>query len=138
MAHENIWTGGRLIELTTQECWELLASRPVGRIAYDDGEGPVVLPVNHLVCDRTIRFRTAPHSTLARHVHGHRVAFQLDDVEEFHTSGWSVLVRGRASLADIDLRGGGDDAPMPWVEGNRPLIVEITPSEVTGRRLLGN
>ncbi|MEO5854179.1 MAG: pyridoxamine 5'-phosphate oxidase family protein [Nocardioides sp.] len=136
MAHENIWTGGRLIELTTQECWELLASRPVGRIAYDDGEGPVVLPVNHLVCDGTIRFRTAPHSTLASHVHGHRVAFQLDDVEEFHTSGWSVLVRGRAVLADLDLH--GEVELTTWVAGNRQLVVEITPTEVTGRRLIGN
>lgn len=138
MEHDGIWTAGRLIELTTEECWELLASRPVGRVAYDDGAGPVVLPVNHQVHDGTVRFRTAPHSTLAHRVHDHRVAFEIDDVEEFHSSGWSVLVRGRATLVDPDLRGDGDEGPTPWVEGNRPLIVEITPTEVTGRRLIGN
>ena len=137
MSNAVSWAGGRLIEIPEHECWELLASRPVGRVAFDDGAGPTVLPVNHAVVDEAVRFRTSPHSTLATHLAGQRVAFQLDDVDEFHQSGWSVLVRGRARLVDPVDEPGGDE-PAPWPAGQRPLLVEIEALSVTGRRLLAS
>ncbi|MET0526006.1 MAG: pyridoxamine 5'-phosphate oxidase family protein [Nocardioides sp.] len=135
MSNAPSWSGGRLIELPEQECWELIASRPVGRVAFDDGAGPTVLPVNHAVVAQAVRFRTAPHSALAAHLDGQRVAFEVDDVDEFHQSGWSVLVRGRARLLD---RADSQDQeePAPWPAGQRPLLVEIETFSVTGRRLL--
>lgn len=136
MGRDEGWNGGRLVEMTTEECWELLVSRPVGRVAYADADGPVVLPVNHSVTDQVIRFRTSPLSELARHVDGQRVGFQVDGTDDSHESGWSVLVRGRAALADVDLHERGGGRPTSWVGGNRLLVVEIKPDQVTGRRLL--
>jgi nitroimidazol reductase NimA-like FMN-containing flavoprotein (pyridoxamine 5'-phosphate oxidase superfamily) len=130
------WNGGRLVELDETECWELLASRVVGRIGYDDGSGPVVVPLNYQVLDGCIRVRTTPHSALGLHARDRRVAFEIDDVDNFHSSGWSVLVRGRASLVDLDVDVHAD-GPETWAAGNRPLLIEIDPEEVTGRRLLG-
>ena len=127
---------GNLVELDETECWELLASRVVGRIAYDNGSGPVILPLNYQVGDGCVRVRTTPHSVLGLRVRDRRVAFEVDDVDEFRSSGWSVLVRGRASLVDIDIDGRAE-GPEAWPEGNRPLVVEIDGHEVTGRRLLG-
>jgi hypothetical protein len=109
----------------------------VGRVAFDDVDGIAVLPVNHEVREKTIVFRTSPHSSIARRVNGEPVTFQVDDIEEFHQSGWSVMVRGRADIADIDLHGGALEGPVPWPEGLRPVLVRIEPHRVTGRRLLG-
>ena len=131
------WQSGRLVELDEDECWELLASRVVGRVAYDDGSGPVVLPLNYQAVDGRIRVRTTPHSALGLRVRDCRVAFEVDDVDEFRSSGWSVLVRGRASIVDVDLHGRAE-GPRTWASGNRSLVLEIDADEVTGRRLMGS
>jgi uncharacterized protein len=136
MGYQLSWIGGRLTELTEAECWELLPSRPVGRIAFDDGaDGLAVVPVNYVVSERTIHFRTAPHSTLGLRVRGQRVAFEVDDFDEYTMSGWNVLVRGHAEFLDP---AEAADGPSPWPSGHRPLLVEITPGLVAGRRLLGS
>jgi hypothetical protein len=74
-----------------------------------------------------------PHSSVARRVNGEWITFQVDDIEEFHQSGWSVMVRGRADIADVDLHGGAVEGPVPWPEGLRPVVVRIEPRRVTGR-----
>ncbi|MGL5809991.1 MAG: pyridoxamine 5'-phosphate oxidase family protein [Nocardioides sp.] len=140
MGYQLSWFGGRLTELTEAECWDLLSSRPVGRIAFDEGSaGLAVLPVNYVVGERTIRFRTAPQSTIGLHVRGRRVAFEVDEIDEYTRSGWSVLVRGRAEFVDqVGPPGRAGEAPSPWPSDYRPLLVEITPLLVTGRRLLAS
>jgi nitroimidazol reductase NimA-like FMN-containing flavoprotein (pyridoxamine 5'-phosphate oxidase superfamily) len=128
-------SGGDLVELAEAECWELLRSHRVGRVAYDDGTGPHILPFNYQVTDQlTIRFRTTPHSTLGMRVKDRRVAFEVDEIDEERHTGWSVLVRGRASLAEIDLHP-TSKGPAAWPRGARPLVVEIEPEAVSGRRL---
>src|SRR6266542_1937147 len=77
--------------LPPEECRELLDAKSVGRVAFDGPDGPQVLPVNYVVLRRDIFFRTATGSTLANAMRGTRVAFEIDDVDEFLESGWSVL-----------------------------------------------
>ena len=38
------WFQGHLQELDEAECWELVRSREVGRVAYVDQLGPMVVP----------------------------------------------------------------------------------------------
>ena len=45
-------------ELECDMCWRLVEAEPVGRVGFVLGGRPVVLPVNHIVDDRTIVFRT--------------------------------------------------------------------------------
>ena len=130
------WHPGHLRELTEQECRELLQDQKVGRVAWSDPDGPVVLPVNYRFVDGRVFFRTSPHSELARHFSPGRAAFQIDYVDEFLQSGWSVLVRGRAELLEWDELPGDDDRPEPWAEGIRNVYVRITPDRITGRRVL--
>lgn len=137
MSQAMSWGEGRLVELDPEECWSLLAARSVGRIAFEDGHGPCVLPVNHVAGDGKIRFKTSPYGVLAGAIDGQRVAFEVDDVDDFHSSGWSVLMRGRATLLEASTWGAADD-PAPWPEGQHPLLVEIEPTEVSGRRLMGS
>ena len=69
-------TGLRVLDL--DECLELLASTPVGRIAFElDGE-ITVLPVAHLVDGVDVCFRTAGESKIQAAVDRVRVAYQAD------------------------------------------------------------
>lgn len=129
------WYASSLQELSEEECYELLAARPVGRVAYAVATGPVVLPVNYVLDGRDILFRTSPYTELGREMLRGRVAFEVDDIDAFRESGWSVLVRGDAAYDDSDVLR-PLDSPGPWAAGSRHLMVRITPRLVTGRRLI--
>jgi hypothetical protein len=136
MSPDERWFPSHLREIDRAECVELLAGHRVGRVAYCDDLGPVVLPVNYTLDHETVLFRISPSSTLARHLRSARASFQVDDFDEFQQSGWSVLVRGDADYVEaVDLPD-NDDRPVPWAEGQRTLHVRITPHDISGRRLL--
>ena len=131
------WFRGSLVELSRQECLELLAEKVVGWVAYGDDDGPVVLPVNYVLDNEAVLFRTSPSSPMAAHVREGKVAFQVDEVDEVTESGWSVLLRGVATFEQPkDTGPTHHPRPSPWVEGSRNLVVRITPHVLTGRRLL--
>lgn len=128
------WFPSHLNEIDRDECLELVASVSVGRVAYADDEGPVVLPVNHVLDGESVLFRVSPDSQLAKHLgEGQHASFQVDDFEDFSMSGWSVLVRGTTEwVAEVD----SSSEPNAWAEGDRSYHLRIVPTSVTGRRLL--
>ncbi len=133
------WFPGRLHELAPDECLELLATRSVGRVAYCDADGPVMLPVNYVVSGTGVMFRTSPHTPLAQHLASGAASFEVDEIDDFTQSGWSVLVRGTASYVEADELPGSEDArPAPWVGGVRTLHVRIAARSITGRRLVAS
>ena len=132
---DDSWFEGRLRELDEDECWELLGARPVGRVGYVDEHGPGVLPVNFVVADRTVVVRVAPYSVLGRNLPGATAAFEADEIDEYTRSGWSVVVRGRVEVAEMDDLPEGV-RPRSWAEGRRTLFLRLVPTEVSGRRLL--
>ena len=136
MSTDEGWFPSHLKEITKSECLELLASHHVGRVAYCDESGPVVLPVNYALDQDTVLIQISPHSALAKGLQSAPASFEIDDFDEFVQSGWSVLVRGDAAYVEYaDLP---EDRPRPvaWAEGLRTFHVRITPGEITGRRLL--
>jgi hypothetical protein len=44
-------TGGRLAELSAYDCWGLLDSEEIGRVAWQGREGVAIVPVNYTVAD---------------------------------------------------------------------------------------
>jgi hypothetical protein len=78
---------------------------------------------------------TSPTNTLSTSVAGQSVAFEVDEIDEFNETGWSVLVRGLASVSNEDLLD-EDHQPNPWVDGDRTLIIRISSLQVSGRYLL--
>lgn len=127
---------GRFEELSEGECWELLAARGVGRIGFASPGGPVILPVNFVVHGHDIVFRTAPYNVIATSVRDERVAFEVDEFDEYLLSGWSVLAVGAASFVDEDeLPRDCFNKPEPWAAGSRPLHVRIANPTLTGRRV---
>jgi uncharacterized protein len=130
------WFHGHLREVSRDDCLALLGSKVVGRVAFCEDDGPTVIPVNFVVDDGTVLFRTGPHTAIARHV-GQQAAFEVDESDEYTESGWSVLVRGHVEHVDVeDLPSDPAARPMPWPEGARSLYLRIVPREITGRRLL--
>jgi nitroimidazol reductase NimA-like FMN-containing flavoprotein (pyridoxamine 5'-phosphate oxidase superfamily) len=131
--------GSGLIELDRAECLELLAAKSVGRIAYVGDTGPRILPVNYIVGDDCVIFRTVPDGEIFRHALSSNCAFEIDETDEFFESGWSVVAVGRLELATEDdfagMRYGR--LPEPWAAGNRSMFVRLPCEHLSGRRVIG-
>lgn len=123
--------------LSPRQCWELLESQRIGRIGILEDSAPEIYPVNYVVDSKTILFRTDPGTKL----HGFRrspsVCFQIDAFDGEARTGWSVLVKGRASelTGAADLRRVAELELEVWALGDKAHWVRVSPVEVTGRRL---
>lgn len=122
------------IVLTEDECWEFLAGERLGRVAVETGHGPHIFPVNHLVHERTINFRTAPGTKVSDVVTHPQVAFEVDG----RTGGayWSVVVEGTSSVrtADDPSLGGTLQGLVSQYPPPKQLVVTIVPDRISGRR----
>ncbi|MFJ5777041.1 helix-turn-helix domain-containing protein [Streptomyces sp. NPDC093094] len=129
-----------LAALTAPECWERLGTHGVGRLAVTGAEGPTVLPVNYSVVDGTIAFRTAAGSVPSQ-TPGRRVAFEVDHIDEALSTGWSVLVRGRArGVTDPALlrRLRNRSFSTPWAGGRREMWICVDAVSISGRTIRQN
>ncbi|MFP8959724.1 pyridoxamine 5'-phosphate oxidase family protein [Streptomyces nanhaiensis] len=125
-------------ELDRQECLDLLAQVPLGRIVYTENALPAVLPVNFFLDrDQAVVLRTSGASRMARAVDGSVVAFEADRFDESTRSGWSVVVTGRASkVADPgEAERLSRSGPLSWAPIEDGVYVRIEPELVTGRVL---
>jgi len=117
-----------------EECLMLMASVPVGRVAFVREGAADVLPVNFTVVDGTIVLLTDPASFLASLARsGRLVSFEADDVDESTQLGWSVLCHGPATIGSSDTIQA--QLRRPWAGRGKTTLVVITPTVVTGRRL---
>lgn len=131
------WQRGALAPLSEDECRELLAAHNLGRVAYNDDQGPVITPVSYALNDGTVLLATSPSTQLAQHASDAVVAFQVEDIDAERRSGWSVLVRGRTEVVEYaQLPASHAARPAPWAAGERTLYLRITSTALTGRRLL--
>jgi uncharacterized protein len=83
-------------EIPREECEALLAAQSTGRVAWNAADGPQVLPVTYGVYAGDIVFRTSPYGALSQLDNPTIVAFEIDDIDQAHGAGWSVVARGRA------------------------------------------
>jgi nitroimidazol reductase NimA-like FMN-containing flavoprotein (pyridoxamine 5'-phosphate oxidase superfamily) len=130
---------GSLDELSPAECWELLATQPIGRVAVIVGHYPLVFPVNYAVDDKTIVYRTGAGTKL-HSVHRSNVTFEVDEIDTEGRTGWSVMVKGvahelslkrdRRAISRAELTGAA-----PWAPGDREHVIRIVADQVTGRRI---
>src|SRR5271165_6636211 len=86
-----------LEELTIAQCLALLTAGTVGRVGLSIDALPAVLPVNYVIHNGAIVFRTVPGTKLNAATEGAVVAFEVDSYgDPAHPTGWSVLARGVA------------------------------------------
>jgi nitroimidazol reductase NimA-like FMN-containing flavoprotein (pyridoxamine 5'-phosphate oxidase superfamily) len=120
-----------------EECWQLVARQPIGRIAVLVDGLPEIFPINHAVDNRTVVFRTDKGSKLFGLNRSQMVCFEVDGVDEHEQLGWSVMVKGRA-VPVATARAMAEVATLPvhpWAPGGKTHWVRIQPVEVTGRRI---
>lgn len=129
----------RVENLTTTECRELLNRHHFGRLGFVDSVGvlPSIIPINYLLADDKVVFRTDAGSKLAAALRRAPVAFEVDGVDEHHQVGWSVVVRGRAEeiTDEAQLAQLRQTPLLAWAPGAKEHYVRINASLVSGRRI---
>lgn len=129
----------RFETLTRIECFDLLRRNHLGRLAFLERVGvvPLITPVNYVLDQETVVFRTDPGSKLLAAIREAPVAFEIDGVDEGDRVGWSVIVRGHA----IEVTGGpererlGQGPLEAWAPGPKAHYVRVQPGPITGRRI---
>jgi len=125
--------------LTPDECVQLIAEGGVGRVALCAPDGPQIFPVNFVVHDDSIIFRTNPYSTLGTYSWASEIAFEVDQLFPDAHQGWSVVAHGRGSTTiDDALRQRLiQNEPKPWAGGYRPTYVRLQWKRISGRAVEG-
>ena len=124
--------------LSPVECFDLLEPGGIGRVAFTSAGEIMMLPVNFALTGKSIVFRTAPDTLLAAHADA-RVSFETDRLDDARHEGWSVLVHGHAHkvIGERDVQRIEDGTRLqPWAAGARDVYVRISPSRISGRRIL--
>ncbi len=130
-----------MVELSRDECLELLAGHSFGRLAVSMGEGaPVIRPVNYLF-DRpsqSVVFRTAPGSKFHALLRSADAAFEIDGTDEQSSTGWSVIIHGITEEVTNqgDIRRLDQLGLQPWAPGDKRHWMHIRARTVSGRRIV--
>jgi uncharacterized protein len=120
--------------LSADESLDLLARNALGRLVTSVNGQPEIFPVNFVVQNRTVLFRTAEGTKLVSAAINNNVLFEVDDHDA--AQGWSVVVKGVARM----VRGRDEMAEaqraqlMPWTATLKQHYVRIQPISITGRR----
>jgi len=115
-------------DLSRAECWELLASASVGRLALSIRALPLILPVRYAVDDASVAISLGRNGMPTASVHDAIVAFAVDQFDEESALGWMVQLQGRARLAPV---GSGSEGPGPIDPGQ---VLRLAPGTVSGHR----
>jgi nitroimidazol reductase NimA-like FMN-containing flavoprotein (pyridoxamine 5'-phosphate oxidase superfamily) len=133
----------RLERLDEAECVRLISPGGIGRLVFAGRFDLTVLPVNYVLHDGAILFRTAEAGSTDEDLRTgiehaeYRVAFEVDEIDAESHEGWSVLIQGPAHhLDDPSERAAAIAADVePWAGGEREHFIKIIPARVTGRRI---
>lgn len=125
-----------MVELDADECWALLRTADVGRLAVLTADGPDIFPINFAIDHGTVVFRTAEGTKLEASTHGARVAFEVDGLDVAAGTAWSVVMKARGeAVAQLEELVDTVDLPLfPWQASPKPRFVRLVPDAVTGRR----
>lgn len=119
-------------------CQELLASTPIGRIAFTVDGHPMVVPVNYAWFEDSVVFRTLEGQKLEAASQGQQVCFEIDQWDPADRTGWSVAVVGSArEVTDFAEREQLENVGLvPWAKAKwRQSWIRIEPTTITGRVL---
>lgn len=127
-------TGEPVNILSASECWDLLGGVTLGRLVTNVDGHPEIFPVNFVVQNRTVLFRTAEGTKLVSAAINNQVLFEADDHNV--AEGWSVILRGitRTLRTSEELEEAERAQLLPWVATLKQHYVRIKPISITGRR----
>ena len=124
--------------LTDAQCWDLLAANQIGRLAVVVAGRPDIFPVNYVVNEGEIYFRTGEGMKLASVMAHREVAFEIDGYDEASNEAWSVVLNGMARVLNHDAEvEAAETLPLfPWNLDPKHRFVAIEPTELSGRRFV--
>ncbi|WP_120522129.1 pyridoxamine 5'-phosphate oxidase family protein [Arthrobacter celericrescens] len=119
-----------------EECYDLLGTGVVGRLAVIVDGHPEIFPVNYVLERRSIVFRTATGKKLWESRKELPAAFEIDGYDPATEEAWSVMVRGGTSMIDDpDEQAAADTLGLePWQPGPKTHYVRLSPTVLTGRK----
>ena len=115
--------------IPAEECWRLLGTAQVGRLALSVDALPAVFPVRYAVDGREVTMCLGELQVPERSAHEAVVALEVDDFGAADHAGWFVHAVGRALLAPRSRRADGGNGGPAW------LVVRLLPTVVRGRRV---
>jgi hypothetical protein len=113
--------------ISEQECWSLLATASVGRLAVSVRALPVILPVQYYLDNRDITACLGHHGLPEPSLNDAIIAFAADSIDPRTRAGWSVEIQGRSVFAP---EARFDTACGRPTEGQ---VVRIEPATITGQ-----
>jgi len=128
-----------LVDMSREECEDLLAATPLGRLGVVIDGRPQIFAVNH-VYDRetgTIAFPTNAGTKLHGALDWPFVAYEVDGLELDDDAGWSVAVVGRAEeITDpSEIHRLSQQRHVLWRPGEVSHWIRIVPENLSGRRI---
>src|SRR4051812_14843166 len=107
-------------QLSIDQCWALLDTEVVGRLALIVDGHPEIFPVNFVLERRSIAFRSAGGTKLWGAMTSKPVAFEIDGYDAHEQEAWSVVARGAAEVIDSQDEKNAVDARFlePWQPGD--------------------
>lgn len=123
-------------KLSAEESMELMATQTFGRLVVRRKDDMDLFPVNYVIHEGNVYFRSAEGSKLFTVALNDDVLFEADLVEKDEDAAWSVIIKGNAevlkSRAEI---AAADELPLkPWLPTLKYNYVRIVPNNVSGRR----
>lgn len=126
--------GEPMLMLDAEQSWGLLEPGQFGRLVVVLGQRADVFPINYAAApDRTLIFRTAPGTKLAKLAINAEVLFEADEVST--DTAWAVTVRGQAHWLQTtsEIEAAEELQLRPWVPTLKDNYVRVTPTEIGGR-----
>lgn len=126
--------------LTDEQCWELLAANQLGRLAVVVAGRPDIFPINYVLHEGEVYFKTAEGSKLASVMAHREVAFEIDGYDETTNEAWSVVLSGmaRALTHDSEIEIAESLPISPWNVEPKRRYVAIEPHELSGRKFVAS
>ncbi|MGG5175917.1 pyridoxamine 5'-phosphate oxidase family protein [Pseudarthrobacter sp. J1763] len=122
--------------LAPNQCWDLLRTTSVGRLALWVTDHPDIFPINYRADHGTVVFRTGDGTKLHAALSETPVAFEADGVSPDGGTAWSVVVKGEATAVTLNQEVMDTVGLLlfPWQDGRKDHFIRIVPSSITGRR----
>jgi nitroimidazol reductase NimA-like FMN-containing flavoprotein (pyridoxamine 5'-phosphate oxidase superfamily) len=129
-----------VLTLSDEDCWSLLRTHNLGRLAIVIEGRPRIFPLNYAAGANTVVFRTEPGAKL-QHGPGAAACFEIDDYDQRTSMAWSVMVVGIlkdiTDATDERSRGLRCLAVEPVAPGQKLHWLALTADEVSGRSFRG-
>lgn len=115
--------------ISQAECWQLLSTVSLGRLALSLAALPTILPVQYYVDGDELAICLGHYDVSPRSLDDTVVAFATDMIDPSSRAGWTVQVQGRTTLP----RPVG--VPTDCGQPTGGQIVHLAPAMVSGHRV---